>query len=107
MAFTLSMSAQQEKPVLEKYGKLVKATYKNDKGNVIQTGFFKDGKPHGEWTVFNEKGERTTTAFYDEGKKVSTWFFWNDNSLNEVEYENSEVANVTNWVSNKVLATNP
>ncbi|GLB48774.1 toxin-antitoxin system YwqK family antitoxin [Neptunitalea lumnitzerae] len=109
MVFTLAGFAQQEKPVLEKQGDLVKATYTNEEGVVTQIGFFKDGKPHGEWVAFDDAGKKIAMATYDEGKKVNTWFFWTDNkkSLSEVEFDNNEIKNVTNWSSMDALATNP
>lgn len=39
--------AQTEKPVLEKEGNLVKATYYHENGKVKQQGYFKNGKLDG------------------------------------------------------------
>ncbi|GLB53450.1 hypothetical protein NBRC110019_24910 [Neptunitalea chrysea] len=108
MVFTLAGFAQQEKPQLEQQGDVVKATYTNDKGAITQTGYFRDGKPHGEWVAYNDNGKEVARATYDEGKKVSTWFFWTDkHSLSEVEFVNNEVKNITKWSSVDALATNP
>lgn len=107
MVFSLTMFAQQEKPILEKSGDMVKATYKNNEGVIIQQGFFKDGKPHGEWVAYNDKGEKIAIATYSEGKKVGTWFFYDANKLHEVNFENNVAVSNNSWVSTKTLATNP
>ncbi|WP_093023412.1 toxin-antitoxin system YwqK family antitoxin [Pustulibacterium marinum] len=107
MVFTLSGFAQQEKPILEKSGDLVKATYKNAEGVVTQQGYFKDGKLHGEWVAYDNKGNRTAVATYEDGKKVGTWLFWNNDKLSEVTYDDNAIVSVNNWVSNGTMATNP
>ncbi|MDQ5929038.1 MAG: hypothetical protein QG594_816 [Bacteroidota bacterium] len=89
--------AQALKPVLEPFGKIVKATYFYENGQVFQEGTFKDGKLHGEWITYDEKGNKTAIAQFDKGQKTGKWFFWNKNSLNEVDYSNNKIAVIKNW----------
>ncbi|SFW39189.1 hypothetical protein SAMN02927921_01472 [Sinomicrobium oceani] len=102
------MFAQQTevKPVLEKEGNLVKATYFHDNGKIAQTGYYKDGKPHGNWKAFNEEGEKIAAGTYDQGKKVGKWFFWTPDNLNEVNFENSEIVSVTKWSDARPVVLN-
>ncbi|WP_461533783.1 toxin-antitoxin system YwqK family antitoxin [Sinomicrobium sp.] len=85
------------KPKFEKEGNLIKATYYHDNGEIAQTGFFKDGKVHGEWQSYNIEGKKVATGKYDEGQKVGKWFFWSDKTLNEVTFEDSRIVNVVAW----------
>lgn len=85
------------KPILEKDGDLVKATYFHDNGEIAQTGSYKDGKLHGEWKAYDVEGKKVASGKYEEGKKVGKWFFWNQEGLSEVNFENSKIASVTKW----------
>ncbi|MCM5662418.1 toxin-antitoxin system YwqK family antitoxin [Galbibacter mesophilus] len=99
--FSLTMVAQNAspKPVLERDGDMVKATYFHDNGAIAQTGFYLDGKLHGEWKAFNEEGKKIAIAKYENGKKTGKWFFWGDKSLNEVNYQDNSIADVTTWTN--------
>lgn len=99
LLFTLVSFAQSAsvKPVFERTGDLVKATFYYDNRQVAQTGFYKDTRPHGEWESYNPQGAKTAIALYDEGKKVGKWFFWNGEKLVEVDYRNNSIVRVTNW----------
>ncbi|WP_418264648.1 toxin-antitoxin system YwqK family antitoxin [Flavobacterium faecale] len=89
--------SQNIQPKLEVVNKMVKATYYHDNGQVMQEGFFKNGKLQGEWTSYDVNGAKTAIANYDQGKKVGKWFHWNSSSLNEVDYSNNRIASVKNW----------
>ena len=103
MLFTGILSAQEAKPVLEPFGKKVKATYFYENGQMQQEGFFENGKLEGFWVAYNEDGSKKSSGFYDQGIKTGKWFFWtknNDNAftnLNEVDYSNNRIASVKNW----------
>lgn len=97
--FTTGLIAQEitYKPTLEKEGKLTKATYYHDNGEIAQIGYYLNGKVHGEWIAFNRDGKKIAMAEYEKGKKTGKWFFWNGDTLSEVNYENNKVATVTHW----------
>ena len=94
------------KPVLEKEGDLVKATYFHDNGEIAQTGFYKDGKPHGDWKAYNAEGKKIASGTYEKGKKVGKWFFWTPDDLNEVNFENSQIVSVTKWSNARPVVLN-
>ena len=89
--------AQNAKPVLEPYGKKVKASYFYENGQLQQTGFFENGKLQGTWVSYNENGAKIASGEYENGVKTGKWFFWNDASLAEVDYSNNAIASVKNW----------
>lgn len=95
--------AQDGKPVLEPFGKKVKATYFYENGQVQQEGFFVKGKLEGAWVSYDENGNKIALGEYKNGKKVGKWFFWSEISekgftnLNEVDYSNNKIASVKNW----------
>ncbi|EIJ38511.1 toxin-antitoxin system YwqK family antitoxin [Galbibacter orientalis] len=107
MLFSLVMVAQnvENKPKLEKEGEMVKATYFHDNGSIAQTGFYLDGKLHGEWKSYNEEGKKIAMAEYNNGKKTGKWFFWNEDSLKEVNYEDNRIAKVTTWNNSNSVVT--
>ena len=104
--FTGVISAQEAKPVLEPFGKQVKATYFYENGQVQQEGFFENGKLEGFWVSYNEDGSKKSSGFYADGIKTGKWFFWNENSLAEVDYTNSAIANVKTWNSSAIADKN-
>ncbi|AWG20593.1 membrane-binding protein [Flavobacterium faecale] len=89
--------AQNAKPKLEAQGEKVKATYYYENGQVMQEGFFKDGKLQGEWTSYDVNGNKSAVATYDKGQKVGKWFYWNNSTLNEVDYSKNSIAAVKSW----------
>lgn len=89
--------AQDAKPVLEPFGKKVKATYFYENGQVQQVGFFENGKLEGAWTSYDENGARISSGEYNDGVKTGKWFFWNGTNLTEVDYSNNMIASVKNW----------
>ncbi|MCF8713780.1 nicotinic acid mononucleotide adenyltransferase [Joostella atrarenae] len=108
MLFSFVMVAQnvENKPKLEKEGDMVKATYFHDNGAVSQTGYYLEGKLHGEWKSYNEEGRKTAMAEYNKGEKTGKWFFWNDNTLKEVNYQDNRITNVTTWNSSNPVVIN-
>jgi antitoxin component YwqK of YwqJK toxin-antitoxin module len=97
--------AQEVKPKFEVVDSMVKATYYFDNGQVKEEGFYLEGKLHGKWVSYTESGIKQTIGEYESGSKVGKWFFWNENSLNEVDFSNSRIAEVKTW-SKEVLAKN-
>ena len=97
LIFCTTAIAQVNKPIKEKQGDLVKATFFHDNGEIAQIGFYKNDKPHGEWIAFNQEGDKIAKGTYDMGVKTGKWFFWNNGILSEVDYENGRVINVTKW----------
>jgi antitoxin component YwqK of YwqJK toxin-antitoxin module len=91
------MFAQSIEPSYTIEGNLVKATYFHDNGQVKQEGFYKDGKVHGKWVSYSESGLKISLGEYSKGVKTGKWFFWNQQSLSEVDYSNSRVAEVKKW----------
>ncbi len=95
-----SMLVAQNKeiePKFEVVNEMVKATYFHDNGTIKEQGYYLDGKLHGKWVVYNQDGTKQTMGEYDKGKKVGKWFFWKSTSLNEVDYNNSEIADIKKW----------
>ena len=98
--------AQNIEPKYEIQGDLVKATYFYDNGQIKQEGFYKDGKVHGKWTSFAETGAKVSLGEFNNGQKSGKWFFWNQNTLSEVDYNNSRVAEVKKWSNETIVNKN-
>lgn len=97
LLFSGMIFAQEVKPVLESFGKKVKATYFFENGQVQQEGFFENGKLEGVWTSYDTNGNKKAVGNYDKGVKIGKWLFWNGNNLSEVDYSNSRIASVKTW----------
>lgn len=104
-AFVIAVNCST-KTVLEKQGTLIKATYYFENGTVQQQGFYKDGKPHGEWIAYNNQGKKIALGQYNAGVKVGKWFFWNQDILSEVDYNDSRIAAVNQWKNSQPLVSN-
>ncbi|MEM7186685.1 MAG: hypothetical protein AAF466_08500, partial [Bacteroidota bacterium] len=79
-------------------GDLIEATLYHENGKVAQTGFYTlENKLHGEWISYNDNGEKTAVASYDNGAKVGTWVFFHGDTMKEVSYESSKIAEVKTW----------
>lgn len=87
-------------------GDLIEVTYYHDNGEIAQTGFYKNEKPHGEWIAFDREGNKTALGKYTEGVKTGKWFFWNDETLSEVDYSENRIASVSYWKNDSKLASN-
>lgn len=107
--FTGIIFAQSTKPILEPYGKSVKATYFYENGQVQQEGFFVKGKLEGTWVSYDENGNKTAIAEYKNGEKVGKWFFWTDASekgfasLSEVDYIDNQITSISNWKKEAIV----
>jgi len=103
MLITGILFAQESKPVLELFGKKIRATYFYENGQIQQQGFFENGKLEGTWIAFDEKGKKTSTAEYSKGIKTGTWFFWSHENgevvknLCQVDYSNNKITEIKNW----------
>lgn len=103
MLFSGIIIAQESKPVLEPFGKKLKATYFYENGQVQQEGFFENGKLEGTWLSYDEQGNKTSSGEYSKGVKTGKWFFWSQNddnvftTLSEVDFSNNRIASVKNW----------
>ena len=98
--------AQNNKPTFEKDGDLVKGTYYFDNGEVRQSGTYKEGKLHGEWTSFNDAGDKVAVGNYTNGTKSGKWFFWNGKELSEVNYNKNEISSIKTHENNSNVAVN-
>lgn len=96
-------NAQEVKPLFEKANNKVKATYFHANGEIAQVGHFLYGKLDGEWKMYNDAGKKIAQGNYTLGEKTGKWFFWNDAVLNEVDFENSKIANITTWKNETAL----
>lgn len=106
LLFTGVVFAQNIEPKYEIVGKMVKATYYYDNGQVKQEGCYKDGKLHGKWVAFNENGSKQSMGEYADGMKTGKWFFWNDTSLAEVDYTKSKITDVKKWSKDALVHRN-
>lgn len=98
--------AQEVKPTFEKEGKMIKATYFHDNGEVAQTGYLVSGKLHGQWYMYNVEGKKIATGKYINGKRSGKWLFWNGDILKEVDFVDNRIANVKNWNQSEVVSVN-
>ena len=81
-------------------GDLIEATLYHDNGAIAQTGFYTlDNKLQGKWISYNTKGEKTAVANYENGAKVGTWIFYHGDTMKEVHYESSKIAEVKTWTN--------
>ncbi|WP_313777809.1 nicotinic acid mononucleotide adenyltransferase [Flagellimonas meishanensis] len=85
-------------------GKIVKATYFHENGEVAQTGYLMNGKLHGQWLMYALDGKKIASGKYVEGKKSGKWFFWENQILKEVDYDDNRIVNVKNWNQSEVVA---
>lgn len=98
------VSAQDTDHKYEIENGLVKATYYYENGQVKQEGYYKDGKLHGKWVAYNQDGSKQSMGEYNNGAKAGKWFFWSANSLSEVDYADSRIAEVKKWQNTAVVS---
>ncbi|MEO8515413.1 MAG: membrane-binding protein [Flavobacterium sp.] len=103
LVFSGVVFAQTIQPKYEIQGDLIKATYFYENGQVQQVGFYKDGKVQGKWISYNEVGKKTAIGEFNKGEKTGKWFFWNENTLSEVDYADSRVADVKKWTKDALV----
>jgi antitoxin component YwqK of YwqJK toxin-antitoxin module len=95
--------SQDNTPVLEAEGQLVKATYYYENGNVQQVGYFKDGKLDGKWTSYDTKGNVSAIAEYSNGAKTGKWmYFSNTVCTSEVNFSDNQIVAVKNMNRNAI-----
>ncbi len=102
--FSVCMYPQDTKPTFEKVGKMVKATYFHENGEVAQTGYLIKNKLHGQWFMYNLDGKKIASGKYDEGLREGKWFFWEDEILKEVDFRANKIINVKNWNRSEIVA---
>lgn len=83
----------------------VRAVYFYDNGQIQQEGTYKDGKLHGTWTSYDMNGNKRSVGEFNEGKKVGTWLHWADNTLSQVDYNESRIATVTVLIEEGMVGT--
>ena len=99
--------AQNNQPVLEEEGQLVKATYYHDNGTVQQAGYFKDGKLDGKWTSYDVNGNVKAIAEYTNGVKSGNWTYFSNNvTSTEVAFADNQIVEVKNFSQNAVVVKN-
>ena len=95
------------KAVYEIEDGLVKVTHFYESGEIKEQGFYDgDKKLTGKWLQFDKTGKKTTVATYYKGAKVGTWLVWKGDKLLQLDYEQSRVANVSEWQDTSTLADN-
>ncbi len=104
IVFSAQIYAQDIKPTFEKEGKMVKATYFHDNGEVAQTGFLLDGKLHGQWFMYNVEGKKIVSGRYENGVRSGKWFFWKNDILKEVDFQDNKIAYVKDWNNAQVVS---
>lgn len=104
--FTISLGAQEIEPKFEKEGKLVKATYYHDNGEIAQTGFYLNDKLHGEWKMYDSEGNKIAMGQYDKGSRTGKWFFWEGQELQEVAYLDNQITNIKKWKNAETVVLN-
>ena len=105
-AQNLSASETPE-PVYEIEDGLVKVTSFYESGEIREQGFYDaEKKLTGEWVQFDKTGKKTMVANYYKGAKVGKWLVWQGDKLLQLDYEQSWIANVSEWKDNSTLADN-
>nr|WP_299382526.1 nicotinic acid mononucleotide adenyltransferase [Allomuricauda sp.] len=102
--FSVSMYPQDTEPTFEKVGKVVKATYFHENGNIAQTGYFLGDKLHGQWFMYDVDGKKIASGKYVDGMKSGKWFFWEGEVLKEVDFVANRMVNVKNWNQSEVVS---
>ena len=106
MVFCSSLLFAQNNVVKPTYavdGDLVAVTNYYDNGEIMEQGFYKDKKLHGEWVKYDKSGKKITKAFYSDGIKTGKWMFLNDGKLTEVIYKENKIASVINVTNDKKI----
>lgn len=103
-----TVMAQDISNTYELKGESISATLYHENGVIAQTGqYSKDNKLQGEWISFDSEGNKTAIAYYENGQKVGTWLFYQGDSIKEVTYTDSRIAEVKTWeVTNTQVVSN-
>ena len=106
LALSIAGLTAREKKIVTKEGtNTFKVVYYNEAGNILQEGFIKNKKLHGEWASFYKDGRKAVSGQYDKGKKVGKWFFWNQGNVREVDFVDNNVVKVLDWDTPATIAT--
>lgn len=106
LVFSFTLTAQENKPIFEKEGDMVKATYYHDNGMVAQVGYYLNDKLHDRWEMFDEDGKKIAMGQYHMGKRNGKWFFWSKTDLKEVDFEDNKVINVVRHDKEEAIVVN-
>lgn len=103
-----SLCAQESNnPCFEKKENRVSAVYYHDNGEISQMGYFNsEGKLDGVWTSYDTAGNKVSQGHYSNGVKTGQWLFWTNDTLNEVDFVESEIVNVSEWRQKSNLVLN-
>lgn len=101
---SFGMKAQEIKPTMEKVGKMVKATYYHDNGEIAQTGHIMKGKLEGQWFMFDAEGNKLASGKYDQGVRQGKWMFWEGQELSEVDFVDNKIVSVKKWNNAQIVA---
>lgn len=103
-----TVSAQDFKsPLFQVDKELINATYYHENGLVSQKGTFnKDGVLVGFWTSYDNQGNKLSQGYYENGIKSGKWFFWSEDTLKEVDFQDSKITNVIEWDEKSEVAVN-
>ena len=104
MVFSVCMYSQGTEPTLEKVGKMVKATYFHENGNIAQTGYMLKGKLHGQWFMYTDNGKKIASGKYDDGKRAGKRCFWEGEIVKEVDYLDNRIVGVKNWNKSEIVS---
>lgn len=97
----------EQKPTLEAKGDMILATYFHDNGSIQQQGTFsKEGALNGLWTSYDNEGNKLSQGYYENGIKSGKWFFWSEDTLKEVDFQDSKITNVIEWDEKSEVAVN-
>ena len=104
----VTASAQDFKsPLFQVDEELINATYYHKNGQVSQKGTFnKDGVLVGFWTSYNNEGNKLSQGYYENGIKSGKWFFWSEDTLKEVDFQDSKITNVIEWDEKSEVTVN-
>ncbi|RYC50744.1 toxin-antitoxin system YwqK family antitoxin [Flagellimonas olearia] len=104
LMFSVYMYPQDTQPTFEKVGKMVKATYFHENGEMAQTGYYLNGKLHGQWLMYNAEGKKIASGAYMDGQRTGKWFFWEGDLLREVDFSDNRIASVKNWNQSEIVS---
>lgn len=104
LIFSTYAYPQDIEPTFEKVGKMIKATYFHENGEVAQAGYLLNGKLHSEWLMFDTAGKKIASGKYVNGQREGKWFFWEDEILREVDFKENRIASVKNWNAPEVVS---
>ena len=101
------VNSEDSKPIYEVENGLVKVTNFYETGEIREQGFYDaENKLTGEWVQFDKNGKETVVANYYKGTKVGKWMVWQGDKMLQLDYEQSRVANVSEWKDTSTLTDN-